>query len=150
MLAPIRHTQPAMNRDIIEDTVRRALEEDIGSGDVTSAATIPETVRARATITQKAPGVIFGLDLAEATFRALDPDVQLHRATREGEWRAGGPVLEVEGHARAILSAERTALNLLGRLSGVATITARYVRAVEGTGVRILDTRKTTPGLRTL
>lgn len=139
-----------MDPDVIHDTVRRALEEDVGSGDVTSAATVPQTARARATITQKAPGVVFGLDLAEATFRALDPDVALHRAAVEGEWREEGPVLEIEGRARAILSAERTALNLLGRLSGVATMTARYVQAVQGTGVRILDTRKTTPGLRTL
>src|SRR5881275_294821 len=112
-----------MDPDVIHDTVRRALEEDVGSGDVTSAATVPQTARARATITQKAPGVVFGLDLAEATFRALDPDVALHRAAVEGEWREEGPVLEIEGRARAILSAERTPLNLLGRLSGVATMT---------------------------
>ena len=105
---------------------------------------------ARATITQKAPGVIFGLDCAEAVFQALEPGISLTREVREGEWREGGAVLSIEGSARAIVSAERTALNFLGRLSGVATLTARYVQAIAGTGARILDTRKTTPGLREL
>jgi nicotinate-nucleotide pyrophosphorylase (carboxylating) len=93
---------------------------------------------------------VFGLDAAELVFGSLDPDVNCRRLTAEGVWRASGPVLSVEGGARAILTAERTALNFLGRLSGVATLTARCVQAVEGTGARILDTRKTTPGLRSL
>jgi nicotinate-nucleotide pyrophosphorylase (carboxylating) len=135
---------------MISELVRRALAEDLGDGDVTSAATVPPDARAAATITQKAPGVIFGLDCAEAVFRALEPDIVLRRRVTEGEWRDGGPVLDIEGHARAIVSAERTALNFLGRLSGVATLTARHVQAVAGTGARILDTRKTTPGLRAL
>ena len=134
----------------LDDLVARALAEDVGTGDVTTAATVPADVRARALITQKQPGVIFGLDAAEATFRALDPDAEIERLAPEGEWREGGPVLAVTGSARALLTAERTALNFLQRLSGVATLTARCVRAVEGTGARILDTRKTTPGLRTL
>ncbi len=134
----------------LSDIVARALAEDLGDGDVTTTATVPEDVRARAVITQKAPGVIFGLDLAEETFRTLDPDTACERLVEEGRWREGGEVLLVEGSARAILSGERTALNFLGRLSGVATLTARCARAVEGTGARILDTRKTTPGLRTL
>src|SRR4051812_13028335 len=134
----------------LDAIVRRALDEDVGSGDVTTAATVPADARARARITQKQPGVIFGLGAAEATFRALDPDVRLERLVPEGEWRDGGPVLDVEGRARALLTAERTALNFLQRLSGVATLTARCVREIEGTGARILDTRKTTPGLRTL
>jgi nicotinate-nucleotide pyrophosphorylase (carboxylating) len=134
----------------IAETVARALAEDVGDGDVTSAATVPDNAIARALITQKAPGVVFGLDVAEETFRTLDPESTIHRLTAEGEWRDGGPVLEVEGSARAILTAERTALNFLQRLSGVATLTARCVQAVEGTGARILDTRKTTPGLRAL
>jgi nicotinate-nucleotide pyrophosphorylase (carboxylating) len=117
---------------------------------VTTAATVPAGARARGLITQKAPGVIYGLDVAEETFRALDPDAQVRRLAREGEWRGHGPVLEVEGLAAAILSAERTALNFLQRLSGVATLTARSVRIVGGTRARILDTRKTTPGLRAL
>jgi nicotinate-nucleotide pyrophosphorylase (carboxylating) len=134
----------------IQDVVARALAEDVGAGDVTTRAVVPEGAHARATIAQKAPGVIFGLVAAEEAFRQCDREVALDRLAPEGEWREGGPVLRVEGAAGGILAAERTALNLLARLSGVATLTARYVRAVEGTGARILDTRKTTPGLRAL
>ena len=134
----------------IPEIVARALAEDLGSGDVTTAATVAPETRARALITQKRPGVVFGLDAAEATFRALDREVSLERLVTEGQWREGGPVLRIEGRARALLSAERTALNFLQRLSGVATLAARCVAAVDGTGARILDTRKTTPGLRTL
>jgi nicotinate-nucleotide pyrophosphorylase (carboxylating) len=134
----------------LSDIVSRALAEDLGDGDVTSTATIDEAACARATITQKAPGVLFGLAVAEATFRQLDPDVEIERLAPEGEWREGGPVLRLDGRTRALLGAERTALNFLQRLSGVATATARAVKEVEGTGARILDTRKTTPGLRAL
>jgi nicotinate-nucleotide pyrophosphorylase (carboxylating) len=136
--------------DELDAIVRRALDEDVGTGDVTTAATVPVGARARARITQKRPGVVFGLDAAEAVFRALDPDVEIERLAGEGEWREGGPVLALAGRAAALLTAERTALNFLQRLSGVATLTARYVAAVAGTGARVLDTRKTTPGLRTL
>jgi nicotinate-nucleotide pyrophosphorylase (carboxylating) len=139
-----------MIEQAINDLVERALAEDLGSGDVTTSATVPEGVRARALITQKAPGVVFGLDVAEETLRHLDPEITRERLVAEGQWRDHGPVLRVEGSARAILTGERTALNFLQRLSGVATLTARCVQAVEGTGARILDTRKTTPGLRTL
>ncbi len=133
--------------------VARALAEDVGDGDVTTAATVPEQARARATITQKAPGVIFGIEVATETFRELAPDVAVQRLTVEGEWRDGGPVLRLEGSARGILTAERTALNFLQRLSGVATAAARCVQAVSDVEPRpptILDTRKTTPGLRAL
>jgi nicotinate-nucleotide pyrophosphorylase (carboxylating) len=140
----------AVDPAALERVVRAALAEDVGAGDLTTQATVPPRARARARITQKAPGVLFGLDAAQATFAALDPGVRFERLAPEGEWREGGPVLDVEGSAAALLSAERTALNLLQRLSGVATLTARYVRAVDGTGTRILDTRKTTPGLRAL
>jgi nicotinate-nucleotide pyrophosphorylase (carboxylating) len=136
--------------DELGDLVARALAEDVGGGDVTARAVVPEGARARATISQKAPGVIFGLDVAEETFRQCDPAAAIERLTGEREWRESGPVLGVEGTAAGILSAERTALNFLGRLSGVATLTARFVRAIEGTSARILDTRKTTPGLRAL
>ena len=133
------------------DVIARALAEDVGDGDVTTAATVPEAARARALITQKASGVIYGLDVAVEVFRTLDPDMAVERLVSEGEWREdGGPVLALEGSARAILTGERTALNFLQRLSGVATMAARCVRAVEGTGATILDTRKTTPGLRAL
>src|SRR5204863_10196230 len=103
-----------------------------------------------AVVEQKQPGVAFGPEAAEATFRALDPQVALEALTPEGRWRERGPVLRVEGSARAILSGERTALNFLGRLSGVATVTARFVHEVDGARAEILDTRKTTPGLRVL
>jgi nicotinate-nucleotide pyrophosphorylase (carboxylating) len=134
----------------IAEAISRALAEDVGAGDVTTSVTVPEEARARARITQKAPGVVSGLELAERTFWTLDPGLDVRRLVDEGVWREGGPVLELEGSARALLTGERTALNFLQRLSGVATLTARCVRAVEGTGARILDTRKTTPGLRTL
>jgi nicotinate-nucleotide pyrophosphorylase (carboxylating) len=133
------------------ELVRAALAEDIGSGDVTTAATVLEDSRARVLITQKAPGVIFGLDAAEAVFATLDEQARFERLVGEGDWREdGGPVLRVEGRARALLSGERTALNFLAHLSGVATMSARAARAVEGTGATVLDTRKTTPGLRAL
>jgi nicotinate-nucleotide pyrophosphorylase (carboxylating) len=131
--------------------VRRALGEDVGSGDVTTEATVPEAQRARALITQKAPGVVYGLHVAEAVFTQLDAEARSERLVEEGMWREqGGPALRVEGSARALLTGERTALNFLGHLSGVATSAARAARAVEGTRARVLDTRKTTPGLRAL
>jgi nicotinate-nucleotide pyrophosphorylase (carboxylating) len=132
------------------DLIDRALAEDVGTGDATTEATVDPGAQGRATINQKAPGVISGLDVAEAVFLRLDPDARITRLAPEGEWREGGPVLRVEGSARALLTAERTALNFLGRLSGVATKTARIVRAVGPDGAKILDTRKTTPGLRAL
>jgi nicotinate-nucleotide pyrophosphorylase (carboxylating) len=132
------------------ELVRSALAEDVGSGDVTTSATVAADARARALISQKAPGVIFGLDAAESAFKLLDPDVRFERLVREGIWREEGPVLSIEGAARALLTGERTALNFLGRLSGIATLAARFVREVEGTGTVVLDTRKTTPGLRVL
>jgi nicotinate-nucleotide pyrophosphorylase (carboxylating) len=141
----------ALDPSFVADVVARALAEDVGDGDVTTRATVPDGARAVATITQKAPGVVFGLDLAEATFRQSDGDAQIQRLCPEGAWQEPGtPVLRVTGTAAGILVAERTALNFLQRLSGIATLTARYVTAVDGTGARILDTRKTTPTLRPL
>jgi nicotinate-nucleotide pyrophosphorylase (carboxylating) len=134
----------------LEPLVRRALAEDVGSGDLTTQATVPAGVRARARITQKQPGVLYGLDAAQLAFALLDAGARFATLAEEGVWRSGGPVLDIEGEAAALLSAERTALNLLQRLSGVATLTARYVEAVRGTRARVLDTRKTTPGLRLL
>jgi nicotinate-nucleotide pyrophosphorylase (carboxylating) len=135
----------------MDDLIDRALAEDVGDGDATTLATVAADVRARATITQKAPGVISGLAVAEAVFRRLDPDVELTRLGPEGEWReAGAAVLRAEGAARALLTGERTALNFLGRLSGIATRTARVVGSLPAGAARILDTRKTTPGLRML
>jgi nicotinate-nucleotide pyrophosphorylase (carboxylating) len=134
----------------VAEVVARALAEDLGEGDVTTRAVVPRGAAARAEIVQKEPGVIFGLQAAEEAFRQADASLRTQRLTEEGAWRDGGEVLAVEGPASGILAAERVALNFLQRLSGVATLTARCVRAVEGTGVRILDTRKTTPGLRAL
>ena len=135
----------------MDDLIDRALAEDVGDGDATTLATVGADVRGRATITQKAPGVISGLSAAESVFRRLDPDVVLTRLAPEGEWReAGSPVLRAEGSAPALLTGERTALNFLGRLSGIATRTARVVRSLPPGAARILDTRKTTPGLRML
>jgi nicotinate-nucleotide pyrophosphorylase (carboxylating) len=136
--------------DELTALVRRALEEDVGSGDITTQATVAPGTRGRAQITQKAPGVIYGLEAAERTFALLDPDVRIERLAPEGVWREGGPVMSVEGRAQALLTGERTALNFLAHLSGVATMAARAARAVAGTGTRVLDTRKTTPGLRAL
>src|ERR1700722_2904961 len=99
----------------MSDLVARALAEDLGTGDVTTEATVPESSRARAVITQKAPGVIFGLDAAQETFRSLDPDARFERLAAEGVWREGGEVLSIDGRARALLSGERTALNFLQR-----------------------------------
>jgi len=140
--------QPALDGGLLDELVERALAEDVGPGDATAQATVPANAQALARIRQKAPGVIYGLELAERAFLALDPEAACVRQVEEGVWREEGPVLEVRGNARALLAAERTALNFLGRLSGIATLTARCVREVEGTGARILDTRKTTPGLR--
>jgi nicotinate-nucleotide pyrophosphorylase (carboxylating) len=137
----------------LEQLIGRALAEDVGEGDATTAATVDEGARARATITQKAPGVISGLAVAEAVFSRLDPAARMERLGPEGEWReAGAGVLAVEGSARALLTGERTALNFLGRLSGIATLTAQVVARVRAAGgkAQILDTRKTTPGLRRL
>ena len=134
----------------LDDLVARALAEDVGDGDRTALATVPAGSSAAALITQKAPGVIFGIEAANAVFAALDPAAGLEPLVAEGQWREDGPVLSVSGDANALISGERSALNLLAHLSGVATATARYVKAVEGTGAQILDTRKTTPGMRLL
>jgi nicotinate-nucleotide pyrophosphorylase (carboxylating) len=133
------------------ELVQRALAEDLGSGDVTSKATVPAQARALAVVTQRAPGVIYGLEAAELAFTLLDSQAVVDRVAIEGDWRvAGGEVLRIAGSARALLGGERTALNFLAHLSGIATLAARCVREVEGTGVTVLDTRKTTPGLRAL
>jgi nicotinate-nucleotide pyrophosphorylase (carboxylating) len=135
----------------LSEAVARALAEDLGAGDVTSAATVPEGARGRARIVQKQPGVVFGLAaVAEAMRQCGIEDVDALLV--EGQWRQQVPaeVALATGPAAGLLAAERTALNFLGHLSGIATLTARYVEAVAATGAAILDTRKTTPGLRAL
>ncbi len=128
--------------------VRAWLAEDVGDGDLTSLSVIDEGATCQARLLIKEPGVVCGLDAAAAVFEELGARLE-PRAT-DGDLVTPGPVANVEGPARAVLTGERLALNLLGRLSGVATITRRYVDAVAGTGATILDTRKTTPGLRAL
>ncbi|HEY6654868.1 MAG TPA: carboxylating nicotinate-nucleotide diphosphorylase [Solirubrobacterales bacterium] len=133
------------------ELVARALLEDLGPGDVTAEAVVPEDTQGRATITQKQPGVVFGLDVAAEVFRQTGAG-ELERRAEEGEWRDEIPatVASVTGPARALLAAERTALNFLCHLSGVATLAATFVGRVELIGTKVLDTRKTTPGLRAL
>jgi nicotinate-nucleotide pyrophosphorylase (carboxylating) len=135
---------------MVEALVMCALAEDVGSGDVTTAATVAPGTHAVAQIAQKAPGVVYGIDVAAAVFRAVDSEVLVRQTGPEGVWRERGPVMEITGSAAALLAAERTALNFLQQLSGVATLTARCVKAIDGTSARILDTRKTVPGLRLL
>lgn len=131
--------------------VKFALSEDVGTGDVTTLNAVPANVGARATILAKAPGVVSGLDIAGMTFREVDPEVRFKKLTKDGaRVAAGTPLATVSGSAASLMVAERTALNFMMRLCGVATMTRRYVDAIEGTGARILDTRKTTPGLRIL
>jgi nicotinate-nucleotide pyrophosphorylase (carboxylating) len=139
-----------MSSDDLTELISNALAEDVGGGDVTTEATVARDARARARISQKAEGAIYGLEAAEAVFARLDPGARSERLVEEGVWREQGPVMTVEGSARALLTGERTALNFLAHLSGVATMAARAARAVEGTGARVLDTRKTTPGMRAL
>ncbi len=136
---------------VIGEAVERALAEDVGSGDITTLATVEEKRSCKAEIVAKAEGVIAGLELAEAIFRALDPRVKFEAAVEDGKRVAAGTVVaRVEGATRAILTGERSALNFLQRMSGIATLTAQYVAAVKGTKARICDTRKTAPGLRAL
>ena len=136
----------------IDEAVQRALAEDLGrAGDITSIATVPEATHAHAILIARQAGVIAGLPLAVATFQKLSPDLRIAAHFRDGGTVAAGvQVLTISGPARAVLAGERTALNFVGRLSGIATLTADYVRHTVGTKLRICCTRKTTPGLRAL
>jgi nicotinate-nucleotide pyrophosphorylase (carboxylating) len=135
---------------LVESAVAAALEEDLGAaGDITTNAIVPAGANGEAAIVVRQEGVIAGLDLAEAAFKAIDPELRFVRAVQDGDQvESGGTIATVAGKTRSLLTGERTALNFLGRLSGIATLTAAYVKAVEGTGTRIACTRKTTPGLR--
>ncbi|WP_022720256.1 carboxylating nicotinate-nucleotide diphosphorylase [Rhodopseudomonas sp. B29] len=148
----LAHPDAFLSPLIIEDAVRRALDEDFGrAGDITSVATIPETTQAHAVMVARQAGVIAGLPLALETFRQLSPDIHVVPHVRDGDAVAAGiNVLTISGPARAVLGGERTALNFVGRLSGIATLTADYVRHTAGSKLRICCTRKTTPGLRAL
>jgi len=138
-----------LSADEIRRAVQAALTEDIGPGDATTLATIPESLTANAAMIAREPLTVAGLDFADAAFRELAPVVQIERAARDGQRvEARAVLLRVKGPARAVLTAERVALNFVQRLSGIATLTARFVEAIQGTGAQILDTRKTTPGWR--
>lgn len=142
----------AVTTDLIARAVHAALAEDVGAGDVTTEATVPEEAVGTAEILLKEAGVVCGLAVCESVFRALDEDVRFAALVEDGAVLTDvpAPVARVTGSERAILTGERVALNFLGRLSGIATLTRRYVDAVSGTGAAVLDTRKTTPGLRAL
>lgn len=137
---------------LVEEAVTAALKEDLGrAGDITTTATIPADAEARARLVARKPGVLAGLPLAVAAFRMLDRDVGVAPVKDDGDRiDAGALIARIEGPARPILAAERVALNFLCHLSGIATATAKLVDAIGGTGARICDTRKTTPGLRAL
>jgi nicotinate-nucleotide pyrophosphorylase (carboxylating) len=139
-----------LNPLLIDQAVRRALDEDLGrAGDITTLATIPATATARAVVASRQPGVVAGLPLAEAAFRIYDASVRFAPEKQDGDRLSPGDVVAViEGNARSILSSERVALNYMGRLSGIATLTATYVERVAHTSALIVCTRKTTPGLR--
>ncbi len=132
------------------ELVALAIAEDVGGGDVTTELTVDMLDTGRATIRQKQPGVIYGHDVAEYVFREIDPTTEYARVHEEGVWSDGGEIATISGRAAALLTGERVALNFMMHLSGVATAAASVVQAVEGTGAQILDTRKTTPGMRAL
>jgi nicotinate-nucleotide pyrophosphorylase (carboxylating) len=141
----------ALTNEEISGAVRLALAEDIGAGDATTLATVPETAQAGAAMNAREPLVLAGLALAEAAFREMSPAIKFTPTAKDGDAvKSGQELARVEGPARPILSAERVALNFVQRLSGIATMTAKYVEAVKGSRAQILDTRKTTPGWRRL
>jgi nicotinate-nucleotide pyrophosphorylase (carboxylating) len=141
----------ALSAEEVSRAVQIALAEDIGSGDITTLAVIPSGVTSKATMVAREPLVAAGLPLAEAVFREISPTVRIVQAASDGgRSNAGQPLLRIEGPARSILTAERVALNFVQRLSGIATLTSQFVDAIKGTRAQILDTRKTTPGLRRL
>ena len=136
----------------LDEFIERVLAEDLGTGgDVTSSATIPADARFTAEMNCREPITVAGLEIATAFFRALDPNIRIEQLVEDGQWILPGTVLmRLAGNARGMLTAERSALNTLQHLSGIATLTRRYVDAIEGTGATLLDTRKTIPGLRAL
>jgi nicotinate-nucleotide pyrophosphorylase (carboxylating) len=153
LFAAIRHlgSVELLTASDIHQAVQMALAEDIGNGDVTTLATVPESATATALMRAREPLVLAGLELAEAAFCELSPDLTFARHAQDGQHvPADATLLELAGSARALLSAERVALNFVQRLSGVATLTAQFVAAIQGMRTQILDTRKTTPGWRRL
>jgi nicotinate-nucleotide pyrophosphorylase (carboxylating) len=146
----ISHDLPAATTGW-RDLIALALAEDVGNGDITTLSTVPKDAIATCTLHAKEPGVLSGVDVAEAVFAIVDPEIEFVTVRHNGEGIGiGDTIARLTGSARSLLTAERTALNIMQRLSGVATSTARYVEATRGTGTMIVDTRKTTPGMRLL
>lgn len=140
-----------MRKREVEGIIRATLKEDMPAGDITSESLLPPRAASRAVFLAKEPGVLAGIDIAELVFKTVDPKVAFRKRLADGHrFKKGAILAEVAGKSISLLKAERTALNFLQRLSGIATTTRRYVDAVRGTHARILDTRKTTPGLRAL
>jgi nicotinate-nucleotide pyrophosphorylase (carboxylating) len=140
-----------LDPEIIYEAVNHALDEDLGRGDITSRSVIRSGVRARGSFLAKQDFILAGLEVAEAAFNAFDPEMQIESSATDGDQiLAGKSFARLLGEAQELLAAERVALNFLQRLSGIATLTRRFVDAIEGTSARIVDTRKTTPGLRML
>ena len=139
------------DRTEIDKIISYALKEDIGTGDITSTLIIPRDETAKAFLLSKEEGVIVGLQIAKSVFKKLDKNIKWRNLVKEGEFVSSGTkIAEVEGHYRALLTGERTALNFLQRMSGIASITLKYVEQLSGLNTKILDTRKTVPGLRIL
>ena len=150
MQSPVLAETPAQAEEL-SLLIQRALEEDIGEGDLTTALLIPAPVEVQARVVAKAPGVLAGGSVSARVFHRADPTLVLRQLCPEGTWVGpGDAVMEITGRAQAILTAERVCLNFLGRLSGIATLTRQFVEAVKGHDVKIMDTRKTTPGFRLL
>ena len=140
-----------MNPDLVDDIIRRALAEDAPWGDITSEAFLPASARATAVLAAREPGILSGIDVFARVFELVDPTTTIELLAEDGaSFEAGTALARVDGPAHAVLRAERIALNLTQRMCGIATLTAQYVAAVQGTGARVVDTRKTTPGLRIL
>jgi nicotinate-nucleotide pyrophosphorylase (carboxylating) len=140
-----------LSQRMLTDLASRFLDEDIGFGDITTMAVVPAQAQGHGRLLAKAPLVLAGLEVAQAVFQTADPRIALQSTVTDGDWLEPGTVFaELDGPAQALLTAERVALNLLQRLSGVATLTRRYVEAIQHTPARVIDTRKTTPGLRLL
>lgn len=143
--------QVRLGKRLVEGVVSRALREDIGKGDVTTLATVGGRAKADARLWLKTDGVIAGLPVLEAVFTSFDPKTEVVRTARDGGYyKRGYELARIKGKARSILTCERVALNFIQHLSGIATLTRRFVEEIEGTGARVIDTRKTIPGLRHL